>query len=96
MPTAPNDSDLAAILPGSWNVRSTNSPLWLDRDRTSPRFTFTLERENTLTLREDVSYFAKDGKEKHILAADKRSHDGFVRHGKLLRSALRLVDEEET
>jgi hypothetical protein len=86
MPTAPNDSDLAAILPGTWNVRSTNSPLWLDSEHTSPRFTFTLQRENPLTLREDVSYLTADGAEKHV---DKWADDGFVRHGKGLRSLRR-------
>jgi hypothetical protein len=89
MPTAPNDSDLAAILPGTWNVRSTNSPLWLDSEHTSPRFTFTLQRESPLTLREDVSYLTAEGTEKHVFGVDKWGHDEFVRHGKGLRSLRR-------
>jgi hypothetical protein len=88
MPTAPNDSDLAAILPGSWLVRSTNSPLWLQGERTPPRITFTLQRERPLTLREEVDYRSRDGADKRMLRVDKWAHGGFVRHGKG-RHALR-------
>jgi hypothetical protein len=95
MPTAPNDSDLAAILPGTWIVRSTNLPVWLTRERTSPRSTFTLLKENPLTLRDDVSYRLVDGSVKHVLGVDKWAHDGFVWRGKgplgLLRSRWSVV-----
>lgn len=82
MPPAPQNSDLAVILPGSWSVRSTNFPIWLTRERTSPRFTYTVVRENPLTLRDDVSYSTIDNVEKHVIGVDRAAHDGFVRRGK--------------
>jgi hypothetical protein len=95
MPSAPNDSDLAAILPGSWVVRSTNFPMWLTRERISPRFTFTLLKESPLTLRDDVSYGTVDGGEKHVLGVDRWTGDGFVWRGKgplgMLRTRWSIV-----
>ena len=86
MPTIPTDSDLATILPGTWNVRSTNFPMWLTRERKSPRFTYTVVKENPLTLRDDVSYLTESNLEKHVLGTDKWAHEGFVWRGKgLLR-----------
>ena len=85
MPTTPTASDLATILPGTWNVRSTNFPMWLTRERTSPRFTYSLISEDPLVLRDDVSYRTTDDAEKHVLGTDKWAHDGFVRRGKGLR-----------
>jgi hypothetical protein len=99
MPSAPDDSDLAAILPGTWIVRSTNFPMWLTRERTSPRFTYTLLKEDPLTLRDDVSYRTVDGAEKHVLGTDKRSHDGFVWRGKgplrVLRSRWSVIGADD-
>jgi hypothetical protein len=82
MPTTPNASELATILPGTWAVRATNFPMWLTRERTTPRFTYELAGENPLTLRDDVSYLTEDGVEKHILGVDKWVRDGFVWRGK--------------
>jgi hypothetical protein len=93
MPTSPIDSDLAAILPGTWAVRSTNFPMWLTRERLSPRFSYDLVSENPLTLRDDVSYTTADKGEKHILGVDKWAHDGFVWRGKGL---LKLVTSRWT
>lgn len=88
MPTAPPASELATILPGSWNVRSTNYPTWLSRERKSPRFTFELISENPLRLRDDLSYFTRDNLEKHIVGADTWRHDAFVYRGKGARRVL--------
>ena len=88
MPTTPTDSDLATILPGTWNVRSTNFPMWLTRERTSPRFTYSLVSESPLVLRDDVSYRTADDVEKHVLGTDKWAHDGFVWRGKGLRKLV--------
>ena len=85
MPTTPHDSELAKILPGVWNVRSTNFPMWLTRERKSPRFSFDLVSENPLTLRDDVSYFTADNSEKHVLGTDKWAADHFVWRGKGLK-----------
>jgi hypothetical protein len=82
MPTTPNASELAAILPGTWNVRATNFPMWLTRERTDPRFTYELVGESPLTLRDDVSYSTTDDAEKHILGVDKWVGEGFVWRGK--------------
>ena len=89
MPTMPQDSELATVLPGVWNVRSTNFPMWLTRERTSPRFSYDLVSENPLTLRDDVSYFTADNMEKHIVGTDKWAHDHFVWRGKGLMSIAR-------
>ena len=82
MPTTPQYDELAKILPGVWNVRSTNFPMWLTRERKSPRFAYDLVSENPLTLRDDVSYFTADNAEKHIVGTDKWAHDHFVWRGK--------------
>lgn len=89
MPPISNASDIAAILPGSWNVRSTNFPMWLTHERKSPRFTYSLVSENPLTLRDDVSYLTADNVEKHILGVDKWQHEGFVWRGKGLLTIAR-------
>jgi hypothetical protein len=82
MPTAARDLELATILPGTWNVRATNFPMWLNRERTSPAMTYTLLTEAPLTLRDDVSYFTRDNVEKHIVGTDKKAGAGFVWRGK--------------
>jgi hypothetical protein len=82
MPTAARDLELATILPGTWNVRATNFPMWLNRERKSPAFTYTLLTESPLTLRDDVSYFTRENVEKHILGTDKLAGAGFVWRGK--------------
>ena len=89
MPTMPQPSELPTILPGVWNVRSTNFPMWLTRERTAPRFTWDLVSENPLTLRDDVSYFTADNQEKHVVGTDKWAHDHFVFRGKGLRKLAR-------
>jgi hypothetical protein len=88
MPTAPEHSDLAAILPGSWNVRATNYSMWLSSERTSPRFTYTVRSENPLVLRDDVSYFTARNAEKHIIGTDRWRGEGFVWRG---RGPLRVL-----
>jgi hypothetical protein len=82
MPTMPQDSELATILPGVWNVRATNFPMWLTRERTSPRFSYELVSEKPLTLRDDVRYFTADNAEKHVVGTDKWARDHFVWRGK--------------
>ena len=82
MPTTPQTADLSTILPGVWNVRSTNFAIWLTRERTSPRYSFELVSDNPLVLRDDVSHFAMDNQEKHVVGTDKWVDDHFVRRGK--------------
>jgi len=89
MPTTPHATELPKILPGAWNVRSTNFPMWLSRERKSPRFSYDLVSENPLTLRDDVSYFTADNQEKHIVGTDKWAHDHFVWRGKGLLTVAR-------
>ena len=89
MPTTPQYDELAKILPGVWNVRSTNFPMWLTRERKSPRFSYDLVSENPLTLRDDVSYLTADNAEKHIVGTDKWAHDHFVWRGKGLLKIAR-------
>lgn len=102
MPTTPTDSELATILPGSWLVRSTNFPMWLTRERSTPRFTYTVVGDNPLALRDDVSYLTTDNQEKHVLGVDKWAHDGFVWRGKgplrfvTSRWAVAGLNEEQT
>ena len=82
MPTTPNASELATILPGSWNLRATNFPTWLTRERTTPKFGYELVTESPLTLKDDVSYLTPDNQEKHVFGVDKWGHDVFVHRGK--------------
>jgi len=89
MPTMLQPTELATILPGVWNVRSTNFPMWLTRERTSPRFTWALTSESPLALRDDVSFSTSDNQEKHVVGTDKWAHDHFVWRGRGLRKIAR-------
>jgi hypothetical protein len=83
MPTPLEDDQLSSILPGTWNVRGTNVPMWLSNERRSPRFDYELAGENPLTLRDRVSYFAtKDNEEKQLSGVIKWAHNGFVWRGR--------------
>ena len=63
-------------------MRSTNYPMWLTRERKSPRFTFELISPSPLTLRNDLSYFTRDNLEKHIVGVDKWARDSLVYRGR--------------
>jgi hypothetical protein len=93
MSNAARDLELATVLPGTWNVRATNFPMWLNRERRSPAITYTLLTETPLTLRDDVSYFTRDNVEKHIVGTDKLAGAGFVWRGK---GRLRLLSSRWT
>jgi hypothetical protein len=82
MRTALDDTRLAELLPGTWNVAATNFPMWLDGERFSPRFSYDLISREPLVLADDVSFEFVDGEEKHILGQDAWRHDEFVWRGK--------------
>lgn len=81
MPFALNAQDLSSVLPGSWIVRATNFPMWLDGERLRPRFSYELIKHSPLRLRDDVSYHTPQGEEKHIVGRDAWKGEGFTWRG---------------
>lgn len=91
MPLAPDHAALAEILPGTWRVRASNFPMWVNGGRTTPSFSYEVLTEDPLTLSDDVRYIDSKGREKHVRGVDRRSHTGFVWRG---RGALGLVSSK--
>jgi fermentation-respiration switch protein FrsA (DUF1100 family) len=83
-----DDTRLAELLPGTWNVAATNFPMWLSGERFSPRFSYDLVSREPLVLADDVSFEFVDGQEKHILGQDVWRGDKFVWRG---RGRLKLL-----
>ncbi|PRY70174.1 hypothetical protein B0I08_101302 [Glaciihabitans tibetensis] len=82
MLTAPDEHQLAEILPGTWRVVATNFPMWLRGDRLDPTFTFATRGTEPLVLTDDVSYTTQTGEVKHLLGVDTWRGEGFVWRGK--------------
>lgn len=81
MLTAPEDHQLAELLPGTWKVVATNFPMWLNGERSDPTFEYTLRSSSPLVLGDDVSYTTPDGTVKHIRGVDRWHGSGFVWRG---------------
>jgi len=86
MLTAPDDHQLAELLPGRWKMVASNFPLWLGGDRIDPTFTYTVLGTDPLVMADDVSYTTGNGVIKHIAGIDRWHGEGFQWRGKgLLR-----------
>ena len=81
--------DLAALVPGTWRIRATNSPLWLTGERTSPTYSYTIVSSDPLRLTVDARWLAADGSEKHLPGTVRWKNGVFVWRGRWLRSFLR-------
>ncbi|HEV7950723.1 MAG TPA: hypothetical protein VGP24_13240 [Glaciihabitans sp.] len=82
MLTAPDDHQLAQILPGDWKIVATNFPMWLTGERSDPTFSYRLISENPLVLGDDVSYTTAAGVRKHLLGVDRWKGRDFTWRGK--------------
>jgi hypothetical protein len=81
MLTAPDEHQLADLLPGKWKIVATNFPMWLNGERADPTFEYTVRSTSPLVLGDDVTYRTADGTEKHIRGVDKWHGSGFVWRG---------------
>lgn len=84
-----DENSLANLLPGEWTIAATNFPMWLNGERSQPRFSYDIVSREPLVLADDVSWVVNEtGQDKHLLGTDTLRGDEFVWHGKGL---LRLV-----
>jgi hypothetical protein len=88
MLTAPDEHQLADILPGTWRVVATNFPMWLRGDRLDPTFTYGALGTQPLTLDDTVSYTTPTGEVKQLRGVDTWRGHNFVWRGKGL---MRLI-----
>jgi hypothetical protein len=79
MPSELYPEDLARVLPGSWSIRGTNFPEWLDAATHSHAVTFTLTGAEPLTLREEVSFEVTGGETQRLESIDRLRGLEFVR-----------------
>ena len=86
MPLTTDAAALAALLPGTWSVGATNSPMWLGGDRLRPQFCYELKSVDPLVFDTVVSFTRGDGIEKTIVGRDRFRGDGFVWRGSRLLS----------
>lgn len=74
----PSRERIAAVLPGRWDVRATNSPAWLTGARDSPIFEYELVSSDPLVLNGEVSWIALNGDEKRMLGTHHWEDDHLV------------------
>lgn len=76
--------ELAVLLPGTWDVAASNFPMWLDRRRRNPTFTYGVLSTDPLVLSDDVAYVTGegDGEVKHVLGRDTWRRDHFRWRGR--------------
>ena len=86
MPLSTDAAALAALLPGTWSVGATNSPLWLGGNRPRPRFCYELKNADPLVFDTVASFTRADGVEKTIVGRDRFRAGGFLWRGSGLRS----------
>lgn len=82
MPSAPDSTALAALLPGTWAVAASNMPKWLSGERINPTFTYEALDTEPLQFAEVVDYSEPDGTAKQVVGTDTWHHDRFVWRGK--------------
>ena len=83
-----DEATLAELLPGDWYVAASNFPMWLNGERTRPRFSYGLVSRDPLVLSDEVTYVDAEGEPQSIIGTDSWQHDEFVWRGKRL---LKLV-----
>ncbi|MCU1406471.1 MAG: hypothetical protein JWQ43_2774 [Glaciihabitans sp.] len=88
MLTAPDEHQLAELLPGRWNIVASNFPMWLRGERSDPAFTYGLVSSSPLVLSDDVSWVTASGETKHLLGVDRWRGNGFRWRGKGLLRAV--------
>lgn len=71
MPVTPDDTALAALLPGTWRVGATNISRWLGGERLHPRFHYELRSSDPLVFEDEVRYTTGSGVEKRIRGVDR-------------------------
>jgi hypothetical protein len=71
--------DLARVLPGSWSVRGTNLPGWLDASIHSYSVTFTVTSTEPLTLLEEVSLDVTGAETRRLESIDRLRGLEFMR-----------------
>ena len=86
MPLTTDAAALAALLPGTWSVGATNSPMWLGGDRLRPQFCYEPKSVDPLVFDTVVTFTRGDGIEKTIVGRDRCRADGFVWRGARLLS----------
>ena len=86
MPPTTDTAALAALLPGTWNLGATTSPVWLSGDRLRPRYCYELKSVDPLVFDTVVSFTRADGIEKAVAGRNRFRADGFVRRGSRLLS----------
>jgi hypothetical protein len=79
MSTELSPEKLARVLPGSWGVRATNFPEWLESAAHSQLITFTVLTTEPLSLREEVSFEVTGGESRRIDSIDRWRGNEFVR-----------------
>ena len=81
MPLTTDAAALAALLPGTWSVGATTSPLWLGGDRLRPRYCYELKSVDPLVFDTQVSFTGNGGVEKVVAGRNRFQTNGFVRRG---------------
>lgn len=71
--------DLARVLPGSWSVRATNLPGWLDASTHSYSVTFTVTSTEPLTLLEEVRFDVTGAETRRLESIDRLRGLEFIR-----------------
>jgi len=89
-------TDLATLLPGEWEVRATNFPMWLTGKKLNPRFRYELLRGEPLRFDDTVVSNRADGRETRLRGIDTQRGDSLVWRGRgllwLFASRWRVID----
>lgn len=81
MPAIFTTDALSQFLPGSWTIRATNFPFWLNGDRVNGVLNYELKSVSPLVFGDLVTYNKPDGTEKRIAGMDKYTGESFVWRG---------------
>lgn len=82
MPTGLSEEQVGGLLPGTWVLAATNFPQWLGGGNHDTTFTFELERQHPLVLRELVQYTTAENTVRQVVGTDAWHADGFTWRGK--------------
>lgn len=63
-------TDLTKKLPGKWQIKATNFPIWLSGKRHQPTITYGLIEKRPLSFTDLVEYRTSKGKVKSIVGVD--------------------------
>lgn len=81
--------DVTQDLPGRWQIRATNFPLWRSSKRLYPSITYGWLREHPLAFTDIVKYQTPKGRLRTIRGIDTQAGAGFVWRGKGIMHLLR-------